>query len=118
MTKQDWRIGFKKALIDALIRGGNLLNDDPYQQTYGWEGDYTKDGQAKIKIIHNGDIDYEATTWEESTWHEFMGTFYEGDTRVKGIDLRIVMKTKEEFNWRWQGSVGDLIQQVVTEAGQ
>lgn len=114
----DWRLGFKKAFIDVLLRDGHLLKDSESDRTYGWEADYTREGQAKIRQISTGEIDYEATTWEESTWHEFMGTFYEGDTRVKGIDLRIVLKTKEEFDWRWSGSVGDLITAVINEAGR
>lgn len=118
MARSDWRAGFKRALIDVLVQNGQLLKSDPYQRTYGW-ADYSAQGQRTQKRIRNGaDIDYEASTWEESSWEEFMGTFYEGDTRVKGIDLRLVLKTKEEFNWRWSGSVGELIQQVVNEAGR
>lgn len=119
MAKSDWRVGFKKALINVLVQNGRLLKSDSYDRTYGWEADHTKEGRAiQERIKSTDEIDYEATTWEESSWHEFMGTFYEGDTRVKGIDLRIVLKTKEEFDWRWSGSVAELIHQVVEEAGK
>lgn len=110
MAQTDWRGGFKKALIDILIRDGELMKPTEYDRTYGWV-DYDKKRVREVKtLLDGGEIDYEASTWEESTWNEF--------TRVKGIDLRIVMKTKEEFDWRWEGSVGELIVAVVSEAGK
>lgn len=113
----DWKTGFKKALIDVLVHNGQLLRPSESDRTYSW-ADYSKEGQARQKHVRTHDIDYERTTWEESEWHEFMGTFYEADTRVKGIDLRVVMKTGEEYDWRWQGSVAELIHLVVNEAGK
>jgi hypothetical protein len=112
----NWRVGFKKALIDVLTCHGYKLKDDGYYRTYGWE-DYQGTEDMKKAMLTIG-INYEATTWQESTWEEFMGTFYEGDTRVKGVDLRVVLKDKTEFDWRWSGSVSDLIQQVIAEAGK
>lgn len=75
MTKDaaDWKIGFKYAMIDALVKNSTPVDVDK-GSFYGWmHPDYSEIRQA----INAGEIDYTKTTWEEVDWHEFMGTFYE-----------------------------------------
>jgi hypothetical protein len=110
----DWRVGFKRAVIDVLLRTSSKVRDG--DTIYGWT-DYREDEDVH-RLISTVGVDYGATTWEESTWDEFMGTFYEGDTRVRGVDIRLVLLDKSEHNMRWTGSVAELITQVVNEAGK
>ncbi|HEU0252830.1 MAG TPA: hypothetical protein VFR12_07325 [Pyrinomonadaceae bacterium] len=66
-------------------------------------------------MIANHGIDYDKTTYVESNWNEFMGTFYEGDTSVYGVDMNLVLNDGTVLRWRYAGSVSDLIQAVLFE---
>ena len=100
----DWRAEFRIALIDEVVRSGTPVSSQP--SYYGWMDHSYSEKRDQVKATG---IDYAATTWEESYWDEFMGTFYEGDTRVYGIDLKLVLKDGTEFHWRYSGSGGNLI---------
>jgi hypothetical protein len=115
MSNDTWKIGFTRALIDAIVREGGVVRKDGGSFYGGWQ-DYevTPDVRAEIERVG---IDYAKTTWTESEWHEFMGTFYEGDTRCVGIDAEVSLKSSRKggrgYTFRWQGSVSDLIIAVV-----
>ena len=100
----DWRAEFRVALIDEVVRYGSPVSDTA--SYYGWM-DY--DWQDKKKEALAVGINYEACTWEESSWDEFQGTFYEGDTRQYGIDLHLVLTNGTTLHWRYAGNAGALI---------
>lgn len=113
MTKDaaDWKIGFKYAMIDALVKNSTPVDVDK-GSFYGWmHPDYSEIRQA----INAGEIDYTKTTWEEVDWHEFMGTFYEGDTRKVGLDVNVVLKDGATYKLRYTGTVAELINDVVSD---
>lgn len=107
----SWRDEFKHALIWEIVRSGQFVRDDA--SYYGW-ADYDWEGTRR-KLLLGAEVDYEATNWEESSWDEFQGTFYEGDTRKYGIDMNLVLKDGTVHKMRWSGSVGSLILALVKE---
>lgn len=110
----DWKIGFKRAMIKALVDGGSPVRDDP--SFYGWE-DYDHHWppvrHPKRIMIDRVGIDFDATTYRESVWAEFQGTFYEGDTRVYGVDLDLVLCNGKRLRWRYTGTVSKLLTAVL-----
>lgn len=109
MSFEDWRVGFKQALVDAIVQGGYPIRDR--DTVYGWEDFEGRKG--KLRQIQEEGIDYVATTYDDSDWHEFMGTFYTGDTTVHGIDAEIVTSDGSRFRWRYKATMGELIQAVL-----
>jgi len=109
----DWTTDLRERMIDVLVKHGTLI--DPSANVYGW----IHPGYADIKTrIYEGQIDYARSSWTEVDWHEFMGTFYEGDTRRVGIDLTVVMCNGDRHVLRFAGTVGELIQAIVGDVGK
>lgn len=108
---EDWRKGFHRALIDAVVSHGSPVADDP--SFYGW---IHQQYAERIKNVHTVGIDYERTQApKEDSWEVFMGTFYEGDTRVYGLDLTVVLLDGQTVRFRYQGTLGELISAVVQD---
>ncbi len=103
----DWKTGFHRAMIDALISQASPLDDNP--SFYGWIAD---NWEQTMRRVRNIGIDYDRSTYEDSDWDEFQGTFYEGDTRKHGVDITLVLNDGSTARYRWSGQVGDLITQV------
>lgn len=92
----------------TLIDQGGPVSDRPSE--FGW---IATDHAAKRQQVANVGIDFDATTYRESCWNEFMGTFYEGDTRVYGVDVDLVLLDGTRLCWRYAGSVSELITAVL-----
>ena len=105
----DWKIEFHKALVDALVEGGSLICDNA--DIYGWR-DYDGTRNARQYIEHVG-IDYAKTTYDDSTWDEFQGTFTDNRT-VVGTDVDVVLNDGERLKFRYVGTLSSLIQAVVS----
>lgn len=107
---ETWRKGFHKALVDAVVANGSLVRKNA--SFYGWR-DYSGTAEMRKKVAKVG-VDYNATKMpKETSWHEFQGTFYEGDTRVVGIELDVVLKDGTVGQYRWEANMSDLIQAVL-----
>lgn len=106
----DWREEFKRELVDVLLEQGMPLRSDA--NYYSWV-DY--DWKKIIRRIRKVGVDYERTTYEESEWDEFMGTFYEGDERKQGIDVHVVLLDGSRVEYRWSGHPGQLIIALVRD---
>lgn len=108
----DWKAGFHRALTDAIVQGGSPLSDG--RTDWGWTA---KDWEAKRKVVRLEGIDYARTSKpEDSSWSEFMGTFYTGDTTKVGIDIEVVTLAGTRIKWRYSGTIGELIADVVRGA--
>lgn len=105
----DWRSAFKKALIDNLIINGSPLRTSG-STYYGWTAE---DWQEVSREVFAGDIDYEQSSYRDSEWDEFKGTFYEGDETEYGVDLTIVLTDGRQFEYRWHGRMVEMIEQLV-----
>jgi hypothetical protein len=110
IERKGWRKGFHRALLDAVVRNGSPLDTKP--DWFGWiHPGYV----ALVKKVHDVGVDYDATPDpQEANWSEFMGTFYEGDTRVYGLEVDLVLKDGSTVRYRYKGTLGELIHQVVT----
>lgn len=117
----DWRAEMKRHMIDVLVRTGAPVRDDPSiygWQVYEWDEQWAsrrKGTETRKQRVERVGIDYVATTYVESCWDEFMGTFYEGDTRVYGVDLHLVLLDGTRLHWRYSGSLSDLITAVLED---
>ena len=102
-----WREEFHHALIWEIVRSGTPVHPDADRLSpFSWMAD---DWQDQKRAVLDGDVDYEKTMYEKSSWDEFVDTFYEGDTRKYGVDLHIVMTDGTKYHWRYTGTVSDLI---------
>lgn len=106
----------------AIIKHGSLVRSD--SSLFGWvsDEDYGKGERytwpvgprhsITCGIAKTGRVD------EHAYWYEFMGTFYEGDNTVHGMEVhgvtcncgRITDRT-----FRWKESVGEAIRLVMME---
>lgn len=114
----DWKAGFKQAMVKALVDGGQPVRDRP--DIYGWQNyepaAMGRRGRHPLRImIEQVGIDFDVTTYRESVWDEFMGTFYEGDTRVYGTDMDLVLLDGTRLHWRYAGTLSALISAVLAE---
>jgi len=107
---EDWKAGFRKAMIDALVK-----NSTPVGKDASFYGYIDPNWQEVHRAITDGEIDYDATSWEDVEWDQFMGTFYEGDTRKVGIDVNVVLTNGDTYKLRYEGTAGDLINAVVSD---
>lgn len=105
-----WQDGFKRAFLRAMVRQGSPVDDKP--SYFGW---IAKDYERIYKDVEENGIDYERSSWEDSSWDEFKGTFYEGDTRVFGVDALIVTGGGSRYRYRYSGTAGDLIASVLED---
>lgn len=110
---EHWKIGFRRALIDAIVKNGSPLSPTP--SAYGY---LHSEWQAVRKLVSDVGVDYDRTGEpREVDWDEFRGTFYEGDTRRVGLDLDVVLRDGSTHAFRYDGTVSDLISQVLAETG-
>lgn len=111
---------YDEALTAAVLKHGTLVREDP--SFYGWEDfDYhLGHGLRSRHTAHHLKCEIVSTGKPvESTWHEFQGTFYEGDTSVHGIDLPEVTCAcgkVQDRTFRWQARMQEVAEAVFEEA--
>lgn len=108
LTELAWKMEFRRAMINALVEQGVAVCERP--DRFNW---CDHDWQAKRATVASVGIDYVATVYRESCWNEFMGTFYDGDTRVYGVDLDLVLLDGSRLHWRYGGTLAELIAAVL-----
>ena len=106
----DWvKEEYERILTAAILKNGSLVRNEG-NTYYGW-------------------TDYEATTHisscgaaktgrivEDAYWYEFMGTFYEGDETVHGMEVHGVTCNCGRITdrvYRWSESPGEAIRIVL-----
>jgi hypothetical protein len=104
---------YERHLIAVTLRRGTLVVQDA--SMYGWaDHENIWDGSPS----HLRTCQLTGTTVEESEWNEFMGTFYEGDTRVHGIDVdgvNCACGKLRDRTVRWAASVSEIAEAVFEE---
>lgn len=107
MTPEQ-KAAFNRAVIDTLTAKGTPVTTG--SAAYGWMAtDY-----AELRMHMAGcRPDYEASTWEDTNWIEWMGTFQEDEWR-QGIDLVLTCKCGlvQGRAWRYTGGYAELIRAI------
>ena len=105
---ENWKEGFKRALLDVLARDGTPVREtgDTY---YGWIHDDWQ--RIRVDVASIG-LDYDASSYQEETWFVFVGTF-DGDREVRGINATLVLKDGASYRYRYEATVSTLIQAVL-----
>jgi hypothetical protein len=107
----EQKAAFHCAVIDVLAAQGEPVTQG--STTYGWQAvDYMelREHMAACSPV------YEASTWSDSEWTEFIGTFDPPEPRT-GIDAVLTCRcgTVQGRTWRYTGGYADLIR-AITEA--
>ena len=108
----DWRKDFHRAVVDTILRLGAPCRDgESWQLYYDWT-DYSSLSERMTHITTIG-VDYDKTTYEETNWQEFMGTFHEGDNTVYGVGMTLVLKDGHTYRWRYGQPFGTFLMEVL-----
>lgn len=115
MGKHDWKVGYRKALMEALIRDGGVVSSTPSHYST-WQ-DYARSGEI-FEHMKSCTVDLDRSTeLKDSEWQEFMGTFYEGDETVHGVDAYVSCSCGEYYQipMRMTGTFGELVKRVLED---
>jgi hypothetical protein len=107
---EDWKVGFKRAMVDALLKEGSPL--DPLEDGWGW---IHPDAEAIRKEMKFHAIDYRNTTWTDNWITANADSFNEG-TRKEVIDVTVRFFSHDPVVFRYVGGVSDLISAVMQAA--
>ena len=109
------RAEYERILTAAILKHGSLVRKDASQ--YGWldgleygEGWKNPRHSVQCGIAKTGRI------VEDAYWYEFMGTFYEGDNTVHGMEVHGVTCNCGKITdrvFRWSESPGEAIRIVL-----
>lgn len=108
----DWKEGFQRALVDAIVREG--APHDPAASSF-W-GSSLPDNWVEIgpRVAEVG-IDYANTPKPvEAEWTQFGGTF-DGNDQKYGVDLELFLLDGTRTWYRYSGNISDLILAVVAD---
>jgi len=94
-------------MINALVRVGT-----PTGEGSGFYGMIANNWQEIVERVKRVGIDYEKSKWQDDYWDEFKGTFDEGDTRVYGVRVKLVLLDESLVEYVYAGSIGELISEV------
>ena len=108
----DWRIGFHRALVDAIVHNGSP--HDPTRSAY--YGSSLPDNWVDVSShVAAAGIDYANTPAPtDATWLQFGGTFNE-DTYVHGVDIELFLNDGTRQWYRYSGTISDLILAIVKD---
>lgn len=104
---------YERHLMAVVLRQGALVSPD--ESIYGWI-DYERpwDGRPAHLTV----CPPTGKHVEEMTWHEFAGTFYEGDTGVHGVQVTGVNCACGQLRnrkVRWSATVSEVAEAVFEE---
>jgi len=119
-VSEDWKAGYKRALLTAFGRSAYALKPlhggaDTY---YGGPFDYQRTTEVHQHLSSIGcEVDVDASPMpEDVSWAQFNGTFAEDDTR-HGLDGSITCRCGRlrGVPVRWEGTFSELLTQVLRE---
>lgn len=105
---------YKRHLMTAALQHGELVATDA--SFYGWR-DYSEEEWVGRRP-HYRACALTGTSVHETSWGEFMGTFYDGDTTVHGVEVRGVSCAcgrLKDRRVRWTAHPGDVAKAVFEE---
>lgn len=117
-----WQEEFKAALIDAIVIKGGKVKDSydlsRYVYSYsGWQ-DYSEDYRdTGAYHIATCAVDAARSTYDDSEWQEFQGTFAEEPWgRRTGIDAVVtcVCGKLDGVRYRYEGGLAELIKFITS----
>lgn len=115
---EDWRVGYKRALLGAFARSARALKPtgggaDTY---YGGPFDYRRTNELWAHLRECA-VDADASPMPQDVeWEQFRGTFAEDHT-CHGLDGRLTCRCGflREVEVRWEGSFTELLHEVLRE---
>jgi hypothetical protein len=110
MSSPQWRVELHKAVVDYLLANGTPMEPGDRDRFYGYVSPNWE--QIRERVAIEG-VDYDRTTWDSSEWDEFKDTFYEGDTRTVGIDVKGYLNDGTPIEYRWSGQPGELLLAII-----
>lgn len=110
---ENWREGYRRAMLDTILRIGTPVKSP----TSGmWDYEWEEVAQIRHKM-HGCGINYEASGQiEEEKWHQFQGTFHEGEHYAYGVGVQIVADDGDSYHWRYTGNMAEFIKEVMKES--
>lgn len=107
-----WKDDFRESLISFLVRNGTPVSLK--DRTYGWM-DYEWQYLNDHLTICGTDIT--RSSWEDSEWSEFCGTFAEPPfEQRRGVDAVVYCNCGQISGrrWRYTGSYGELLKGITS----
>lgn len=114
------QVEYEKALTAATLKHGTMA--DRNASFYGWQDFRYHHGEvwSEKHVPHHLACELiNVGKPEEDYWHEFQGTFYEGDTAVHGIVLKGLTCACGEIQdreMRWTANMQEVAEAVFEEA--
>jgi hypothetical protein len=84
IMNDDWKAGYKLAVLSAFVRQAGAVRDGSYYSSGNINYDLTDEIRKHLQTCPPAFGKMAMPV--DSDWEEFMGTFYEGDTTVHGLD--------------------------------
>lgn len=107
-----WKTEYKRALVLTVLKAGTPVSRGGHM--YGWiADDYDERRTAVREALASGALDPLAVHVEEAEWREFGDTDSDGVQR-HGVDLFFDLDGERE-RWRYDGSVGALILELLND---
>lgn len=109
--EEQVRAEYERITSAVVLRSGSVV-DTSRSGWFGW-ADYRVTQHLRVcGVKSHGALE------EDATWHEFRGTFFDGDTSEHGLEVRDVCCRCEAIvgrTVRWQASVSDVAREVFAE---
>lgn len=112
---EDWKVGYKQAVLKAFVWQAGAITDGSYYASGRMNYERTYELREHLTTCT---FDPEKMKLPvDSSWSEFMGTYFEGDTTRHGLDgyLTCQCGKYEDEHIRLQGTFGDLLQAILRE---
>lgn len=112
---EDWKTGYRQALLAAFVRDASPVKTSGDTYYGGWQ-DYER-LEAVRRHLSGCAPTLASTMPTDAEWSEFMGTFYDGDETKHGLDAIITCHCGyvRDVRLRLEGTFSELLEQVLRE---
>lgn len=114
VQRTGWQAGFHTALLDYIVRHGELVREDfsnygysDWQERGPWKPDYSGTGlhALAVHLLDDCAIDIERSSYTDSEWQEFEGS-RAGWGRYAGLDAVITCRCGHVAGRHWRYTEG------------
>jgi hypothetical protein len=115
-VSEDWKVGYKRALLNEFGRSAYALRTDEGDRYYGGPFDYGTTGLIH-EHLRKCEVNVDKSPMpEDVAWNQFMGTFAEDHTR-HGLDGVITCRCGHlrKVRVRWEGNFTELLHGILRE---